>query len=121
MFASKLAAYKSAEMLEQSLENVIERLTSKSHMEWVIKKCERVGAIVVNNDKTRLLVETPIHSILRKLGSPNWCITRSKSYFDSYVGKDKRQFIHDSLNVSYDVDIDFKEEEGDFEGNDISE
>ena len=93
MFASKLAAYKSPEMLEQSLENVIERLTSKYNMEWVIKKCERVGAIIINNDKNRLLVETPIHSILRKLGSPNWCITRSKSHFDSYVGKNKRQFI----------------------------
>ena len=42
------------------------------------------------------------------------------SEIDAYK-KDKRQFIHDSLNVSYDVDIDFKEEEGDFEGNDISE
>jgi len=33
---------------------------------------------------------------------------------------EKRKFIHESLNVSYDTPIDFNEEEGDFEGGDIA-
>lgn len=35
--------------------------------------------------------------------------------------KEHRKFIHDSLNVSYDEVINFNEEEGDFESNDIKE
>jgi hypothetical protein len=35
--------------------------------------------------------------------------------------KERRQFIHDSLNVSYDEEVNFKEEEGRLEGDDIRE
>ncbi len=33
--------------------------------------------------------------------------------------KDKRKFIHDALNVSYDVELDYVTEEGHFEGEDL--
>jgi hypothetical protein len=42
------------------------------------------------------------------------------SELDGYK-KEKRQFIHDALNVSYDEEISFKEEEGRLEGDDILE
>lgn len=42
------------------------------------------------------------------------------SELDTYK-KEKRQFIHDALNVSYDEEINFKEEEGRLEGDDIRE
>lgn len=35
--------------------------------------------------------------------------------------KDKRQFIHDALNVSYDTEVEFAEAEGGFEGDDVRE
>lgn len=42
------------------------------------------------------------------------------SEIDDYK-KEKRQFIHDALNVSYDTEIDFKIEDGRLEGDDIRE
>lgn len=35
--------------------------------------------------------------------------------------KEHRQFIHDSLNVDYNVNIDFTEEDGEFEGDDLKD
>ena len=42
------------------------------------------------------------------------------SELDAYK-KEKRQFIHNALNVSYDEEISFKEEDGTLEGGDIRE
>jgi len=41
------------------------------------------------------------------------------SEIDDYK-KDKRKFIHDALNVSYDTNIDFGEQDGQMEGEDVS-
>tara|TARA_R110000782_G_scaffold215659_2_gene303325 strand:- start:3032 stop:4153 length:1122 start_codon:yes stop_codon:yes gene_type:complete len=42
------------------------------------------------------------------------------SELDSYK-KENRQFIHDALNVSYETEINFTEEEGRLEGDDVKE
>lgn len=93
LLTSKLAAFKKIEDFKDILNSLISNFNGEyTTSSLQIKSIENDG-IVLYKDERYLLVKTPTYKSCNKLGSTAWCITRSSSYFKSYVSRNNIQYL----------------------------
>ena len=93
LLTSKLAAFKKIEEFKDILNSLISNFNGDySTNSLQIKSIENDGIVLYKDDRF-LLVKTPTYNSCNKLGSTAWCITRSSSYFKSYVSRNNIQYL----------------------------
>ena len=93
LLTSKLAAFKKIEVFKDILNSLISNFNGDySTNSLQIKSIENDGIVLYKDDRF-LLVKTPTYNSCNKLGSTAWCITRSSSYFKSYVSRNNIQYL----------------------------
>lgn len=93
LLTSKLAAFKKIEEFKDILNSLISNFNGDySTNSLQIKSIENDGIVLYKDDRF-LLVKTPTYKSCNKLGSTTWCITRSSSYFKSYVSRNNIQYL----------------------------
>lgn len=91
----KLAAYKTTELLNDALKQLLASFNDFSP-DAVIKKAEHSGAEVLLSSDDMVILKIFSFDQSKALGSNSWCISRDKSYFNSYTSKNKEQyFVYD--------------------------
>lgn len=92
LLTSKLATFKKIEDFKDILNSLISNFNEYTTSSLQIKSIENDG-IVLYKDERYLLVKTPTYKSCNKLGSTAWRITRSSSYFKSYVSRNNIQYL----------------------------
>lgn len=103
LIGKRLAAYKTSKDFNEGLKSLLNTLTGFDK-EMVIIKAEASKIKIINNQDNKLVLEIVDFNQSKLMGSPAWCISRDKHYFDSYIDVSNHQyFIYDFDKESTDV------------------
>lgn len=85
-------------------------------MNTIEEKVKNLNAIIINNSDNKLVLQILDYETSKTLGSPSWCISYKKEYWDNYnenksimsligIMKKKQYFIWDFNKNSYDKEF----------------
>lgn len=92
MIGKKLAAYKTPEEFNKSLQSLLNGLNG-FNMEAVQQKASNLNVNIISNEKNTLILEIKTFEQSSLLGSPSWCISRNPTYYDSYTENNNKQYF----------------------------
>lgn len=88
----KMASFTASSALSNALKKYIHSLND-FNMDAMVEKVERYNTEIVVKNDTLLSVKINDFEGSNKLGTDSWCISRSETHFDSYVGRENLQFF----------------------------
>lgn len=87
----KIAKFKSSEELNSSLEQFLNLFTFG--YEGILNKANELNIKIVNSKNNILILEINNFEDSKIFGSPSWCISTSKHYFESYTSDENKQYF----------------------------
>ena len=95
-YSKKGGRYKDSKSLVSDTKDYIKNLKGGFNLGIMLKKIEGLNVDVCISTPELLMVKCNDFPTSHKIGSPHWCISTSKSYWDSYVNEFTQQyFIYD--------------------------
>lgn len=88
----KIASFTTSIALSNALKKYIHSLND-FNMDAMLDKVERYNTEIILKNDNLLTVKINDFEGSNKLGTDSWCISRSETHFDSYVGRENLQFF----------------------------
>jgi len=103
MIGSKIASFRDPEDFNSALTHLLNTY-NEFIPESIVNKAKNINAEIISNVDNLLIIEIKNFEQSKIMGSPSWCITRNRAYFDSYISDNGHQyFIYDFNKGSSDL------------------
>lgn len=99
LIGKKIAAFKSTENFNNALENLYNNFNSFDR-ENILLKAEQNNIQVIEDDDNKIILKIKSFEQSKALGSSSWCISREKSYFNSYTNDGAHQYFVFDVGLS---------------------
>lgn len=98
IIGKKIAAFHSSESFNIFLKDTYNKMTGFCS-EAILRKAEESDAEIISHKDNKIIIKIDNYDQSNLLGSSNWCISRDKSYFNSYTKDDNKQYFVFDFNL----------------------